>query len=51
MIGIYQITNKHNNKKYIGKSGNLFNRWDKHISDLINNKHSNKYLQLKKWTF
>lgn len=45
MIGIYQITNKYNNRKYIGKSTDLCNRWDKHISGLINNKHSNKYLQ------
>lgn len=45
MIGIYQIKNKHNNNKYIGKSSNLFNRLDKHINELVNNKHINKYLQ------
>lgn len=45
MTGIYQITNKYNSRKYIGKSIDLINRWHKHISDLINNKHPNKYLQ------
>lgn len=45
MVGIYQITNKHNNKKYIGKSENIFDRWNKQVIDLINNKHPNKYLQ------
>lgn len=45
MIGIYQIKNKHNYNKYIGKSSNLFNRLDKHINELVNNKHINKHLQ------
>lgn len=45
MTGIYQIRNKHNNKKYIGKSSNIFNRLEKHIDDLINDRHCNKYIQ------
>lgn len=45
VIGIYQIRNKHNNRKYVGKSSNLMNRWNTHLTDLINNKHCNKYLQ------
>ncbi|MGE6771609.1 GIY-YIG nuclease family protein, partial [Bacillus velezensis] len=30
--GIYQITNKHNGKKYIGSSINVFKRWEQHIN-------------------
>jgi group I intron endonuclease len=45
MIGIYQIKNKFNNKRYIGKSKNIFKRLDSHIEDLLNNKHHNYYLQ------
>ena len=43
--GIYCIENKANNTKYVGKSIELNNRWDKHISGLRRNKHDNKYLQ------
>jgi group I intron endonuclease len=45
MIGIYQITNKYNNKKYIGKSEKILIRWNKHLNDLMDNRHSNKKLQ------
>lgn len=45
LAGIYQITNKINNKKYIGKSNNIMLRWSSHISDLINSSHRNKELQ------
>jgi len=53
MTGIYQITNKVNNRKYIGKSGNIFIRWQKHIADLSNNSHHNEKLQrdFKKYGF
>ena len=43
--GIYKITNKINNKCYIGQSINVENRIEGHIKDLINNKHKNKHLQ------
>ncbi|MEN8907866.1 MAG: GIY-YIG nuclease family protein [Clostridiales bacterium] len=45
MIGIYQIVNKQNDRKYVGKSSNLFNRLNTHISDLIGNRHTNIILQ------
>lgn len=41
MIGIYKITNRINNKCYIGKSVNIESRLDQHR----NNYHSNIYLQ------
>ena len=34
MRGIYKITNKINNKVYIGESLNILRRWDEHIDDL-----------------
>lgn len=43
--GIYKITNKINNKIYIGSSKNLYNRIASHISTLKKNKHCNIYLQ------
>jgi len=43
--GIYCIEDLTNNKKYIGKSGNLGARKGYHFSRLKNNKHCNKYLQ------
>lgn len=43
--GIYQIVNKVNNKRYIGSSINIKQRWSAHKSELRNNKHSNKHLQ------
>lgn len=33
-IGIYKITNKINQKHYIGQSVNIENRWNKHKSDM-----------------
>lgn len=45
MTGIYQIINKQNDRRYIGKSSNLFNRLNTHISDLIGNRHTNIILQ------
>ena len=43
--GIYCINNKINNKKYIGQSFDIYNRWNNHIWKLNNNRHGNKYLQ------
>lgn len=46
MQGIYKITNKINNKVYIGKSTNIEDRWKNgHISKLNKNKHDNDHLQ------
>lgn len=43
--GIYKITNKVNNKIYIGSAVNIKTRWSKHIGSLNKNKHENRYLQ------
>ena len=48
LCGIYKITNKINNKMYIGQSKDIINRWDKHKNELNSNKHKNDYLQ-KSW--
>lgn len=45
LIGIYQIRNNLNNKRYVGQSVNIYNRWSSHIADLIADKHLNKELQ------
>lgn len=45
LCGIYKITNKANNKFYIGKSFNLANRLKDHIKALQKNKHHNYKLQ------
>lgn len=44
-MGIYQIVNLTDGKKYIGSSNNLYNRKAKHFSALRNNNHYNYYLQ------
>lgn len=46
--GIYCIENITTNKKYIGQSTNISDRWRKHISELNHNSHHNDYLQ-KAW--
>lgn len=46
--GIYCIENMISNKKYIGQSKNINDRWKKHISELNRNCHDNDYLQ-KSW--
>lgn len=43
--GIYQIVNTSNNKRYIGSSANIKNRWMKHKSTLSSNRHENSKLQ------
>lgn len=43
--GIYCIRNKINNKRYIGQSDNLNNRWKRHKSDLKCGTHFNRHLQ------
>lgn len=45
IIGIYCIENKINNKKYIGQSVDIKNRWSKHKNELESNIHHNQYLQ------
>ena len=39
--GIYSITNKLNNKKYIGQSLDIKSRWRQHIGELKKNNHAN----------
>ena len=45
MRGIYKITNKINNKIYIGESLDIKRRWEEHIKELNENKHINYKLQ------
>ena len=44
-IGIYEIVNTINNKKYIGRSVNLNKRRQDHFKALSNNEHYNHHLQ------
>lgn len=43
--GVYQIRNKVNDKKYIGSSVNVRDRWRLHLSHLQRQIHGNVYLQ------
>lgn len=43
MIGIYKITNKINNKTYIGQSKDIQRRWKQHINNSKNIKHSSYF--------
>ena len=45
ICGIYKITNKINNKKYIGQSIHVKERIAEHKNQLKNNTHHNQYLQ------
>jgi group I intron endonuclease len=45
MRGIYKITNKINNKVYIGESLDIRRRWKEHLDNLNNNKHHSYKLQ------
>jgi len=53
MKGIYKITCKINNKSYIGKSRNIFDRWQKHIYNGLTcncNSYANElYKDIKKY--
>lgn len=44
ICGIYCIENTINNKKYIGSSINIYDRWRHHISSLNRNKHHSVHL-------
>lgn len=46
IVGIYSITNKVNNKIYIGQSVNIYNRWKSHICELNNNHHYNGFCRM-----
>ena len=46
--GIYCIENLINNKKYIGQSVDIINRWRHHKNELNSKVHFNDYLQ-KSW--
>lgn len=48
LIGIYCIENTCNNKKYIGQSVDINNRWRQHKNELNQGIHFNDYLQ-KSW--
>lgn len=45
VVGIYMIRNTINDKKYIGQSSDILNRWTHHKCDLNNNQHHNNHLQ------
>ena len=42
--GIYKITNKKNNKCYIGKSSDIEKRWKQHLNEYTSSKNYNKPL-------
>jgi group I intron endonuclease len=44
-IGVYEIYDKINGKRYIGSSVNINGRWREHKKGLRDNKHQNKHLQ------
>lgn len=43
--GIYKITCTANSKIYVGSAVNLYQRWNRHRSELRTNKHTNPHLQ------
>lgn len=43
--GIYKITKINTNEFYIGSSCNIKKRWQHHLNDFKDNRHSNSYLQ------
>ena len=43
--GVYKLTNKKNNRLYIGSAKEFKERWNQHTASLRRNKHHNKYLQ------
>lgn len=48
-IGIYKITNKINNKSYIGQSIHIERRWSEHLQGSRYNPHSVLHLAMKKY--
>lgn len=44
-VGIYLITCKTSNKRYVGSSNNIKRRWQKHVAELKRCNHDNRYLQ------
>lgn len=49
MIGVYKITNKKNNKAYIGQSRNICVRWNEHCCGARSGKASPLYDDMRKW--
>lgn len=49
MIGIYKITNKLNNKCYIGQSIDIERRWKEHIASIKSKKQNQIYLAFRKY--
>lgn len=45
ICGIYCIENLANNKKYVGQSKNIYERWNEHRYELNKRRHHNRYLQ------
>ena len=45
LSGVYKITNKVNDKFYIGSGYSIFSRWFNHTCDLKNGTHTNYKLQ------
>lgn len=45
ICGIYEIKNKLKDKRYIGSSKNIGQRWKKHLQEIKSGKHRNGYLQ------
>ncbi|HJU58775.1 MAG TPA: GIY-YIG nuclease family protein [Nitrososphaeraceae archaeon] len=43
--GVYEIVNKFNGRRYIGKATDLNKRFHRHWDDLLKGKHANKKLQ------
>lgn len=48
MIGIYQIVNTKNNRRYVGQSVDVWKRLTEHKSNLVRGQHDNKHL-LRSW--
>jgi group I intron endonuclease len=56
--GVYLLTHVPSGKCYVGKSLDVFMRWDSHLSNLFIKKHHNKHMQelfdqgsYRDWTF
>lgn len=49
MIGIYKITNKQNNKVYIGQSIHIERRWQEHLNNVSSLRNSAIYQAMRKY--